>query len=135
MNNQDIRAKILEDIYARKMKGEEPLRGAGDYAKLLAIDKNLAKFNLQSLFETGLVRGKTFHGLGDTEELPVVWGITASGIKTVEGDSDRDERLVNYPVITVHDPTGPVQIAVGEKINQNQSISIKSVEQLSKYID
>ena len=73
LKDDEIRVKILQDIYARAKKGDDPLTNASDYASLLDIAPTLANFHLQYLVESGLVDGQVIpggkEGVLDAEEL------------------------------------------------------------------
>ena len=133
LNNQDIRAKILEDIYARELEGEEPLPHSSDYASLLRIDEAIANFNLDYLVKRGLVDAKTIGGIGELRKMPLVYGLTPFGIESVEGRSGRD-LAINYQIINVNAPVSG-QVAIGDQVSQTQSNSIDSFQEFFKYID
>ncbi len=67
LDNQDIRAKILQDLYTRKSKGEETSGNATYYAKLLGIDETSANFNLEYLISSYLVEGQSIPGVEQQE--------------------------------------------------------------------
>jgi len=124
LNDDEIRARILQDIYAKAKKGIDPLTNASDYASLLGIDQTLANFHLQYLVESGLVEGKVIPSLGTTKKTVLVWGLTHDGVQAVEGKGTTDSK---YNMIF----TGPIsrsQIGQGDQIRQqidNSSIDVR----------
>ncbi len=134
MENQDIRARILQDIYSRKEKGEEILTRADQYASLLGIPENKANFNLEYLLRAGLVKGEAIAGPNSTKKTAMVFDMTAHGMEAVEGRYGRD-LAINYNVMSFNAPVAGSQIAVGSQINQTHSVAINDFEELYRYVD
>ena len=134
VDNGDIRAKILENIYVRKQKGMEILTSPSQYADLLAISKDLASFNIQYLIDSGLLYGEHAGSLGTTRKELIVSDITRFGVDAVEGRSGQN-LAVNYKIININAPITQSQVAVGEKISQEQQINVCTLDDLEHYLD
>lgn len=133
VGNQDIRAKILQDLYYRKQNGMEILQHPQEYAKLLSISNELANFNIQYLAEAGLVQGMPIVSTGTTKKNWLVMDLTSYGIEAVEGRRGQD-LAVNFSIINVNAPVTESQIAAGQAIVQTQS-KMKTFEDIEQYID
>ncbi len=134
MNDQDIRAKMLQDLYTRTKKGEETNANAQYYASQLGIDETTANFNLQYLVESRLADGDVIASIGTTKKMVLVWSLTHLGIQAVEGGYRRNFDI-NFNIINVNAPVTQSQIAAGKEISQSQSVSINSFEELYRYVD
>lgn len=135
MENQNIRAKILQDIYTRVRDKKEVLSRPSDYASLLDIEENLATFNLRYLVEKKLVAGQVIYSPSSTTvQTVVVWNITDAGIDAVEGHS-RAGLAINFGIMNVNSTVNQSQQAAGSNIIQTQSVAINTVEELRRYID
>ncbi|MCJ7768375.1 hypothetical protein MUP79_08295 [Candidatus Bathyarchaeota archaeon] len=134
LSNQDIRAKVLQDLYNRKQKGMEILTRPEDYAKLLGTSYEVANFNIQYLIDAGLVRGRSLGSMGTTKKECFVNDLTSFGIEAVEGKGGQD-LAVNFSIINVNAPVTDSQIAIGEKINQTQSLGPKTIDNLVRFLE
>jgi len=134
MTDQDIRAKILQDIYSRKRAGMEIRTNPQQYAQFLNIPEELANFNIQYLIDAGLVRGKSSGSLGTTKRNSFLHDLTSFGVEAVEGRTGQD-LAVNYRIININAPVSQSQIAAGSAIEQTQSLSINTLQELERYLD
>lgn len=134
LGDQDIRAKVLEDLYKRKRQGLEILTRPEEYARVLNISVELANFNIEYLISAGLVRGNSSGGMGTTKKWSFINDLTAFGYEAVEGRRGKD-LAVNFSVINVNAPVTQSQIAAGSSISQTQSLHINTLEDLRKYLD
>lgn len=134
MSDQDIRAKILEDIYNRKRAGLEIRTTPEQYAKLLGITEAVANFNIQYLIDAGLVKGQSIGSLGTTKKFSFLHDLTSFGVESVEGLAGR-QLAVNYSIINISAPVTQSQIAAGTRIEQTQSVNISTVQDLERYLD
>lgn len=134
MTDQDIRARILQDIYSRKRAGMEIRTNPQQYAQFLNIPEELANFNIQYLIDAGLVRGKSSGSLGTTKRYSFLNDLTSFGIEAVEGRRGQD-LAVNYSIININAPVSQSQIAAGSAIEQTQSLSINTLRELERYLD
>jgi len=134
LGNQDIRAKILQDLYYRRQNGMEILQSPQEYAKLLGIPNDLANFNIQYLAEAGLVQGMPIVAVGTTKKHWLVMDLTSYGIEAVEGRRGQD-LAVNFSIINVNAPVTQSQIAAGQGILQTQSSEVKTFEDIERYVD
>jgi hypothetical protein len=134
VSNQDIRAKILEDIYRRKQQGLEVLITPAEYAKFLGIPEELANFNVQYLIDAHLVEGQSSGSMGTTKKLCFLHDLTSFGVEAVEGRAGR-ELAVNYSIINITAPVTQSQIAAGQAILQTQSSEMKTFEDIEHYVD
>ena len=134
MTDQDIRAKILQDIYSRKRAGMEIRTNPQQYAQFLNIPEELANFNIQYLIDAGLVRGKSSGSLGTTKRNSFLHDLTSFGVEAVEGRRGQD-LAVNYSIININAPVIQSQIAAGSAIEQTQSLSINTLQELERYLD
>lgn len=134
LSNQDIRAKILEDLYKRKRQGLEILTRPEEYARLLNIPVELAIFNIQYLISAGLVQGDSWGGMGTTKKWSFIDDLTAFGYEAMEGRRGQD-LSVNFSIINVNAPVTQSQIAAGSKIEQTQSLHINTLQDLQQYLD
>ncbi len=139
LSKDEIRIRILEEQYSKKMKGEELELNAQKVAALLGIDESVANFHLEYLVERGLLDGQVIPGPGTTKKLVLTWGLTSSGIEVVE-------RLPRKDVLTPSKPTarntiifqGPVigsNIGAGNEVIQSQSVSSISFQDLHSYVN
>lgn len=133
LSDQDIRAKILEDIYKRKRQGLEILTRPEEYARLLNIPVELAIFDIQYLISAGLVQGQSSGGMGITKKWSFISDLTAFGYEAVEGRRGQD-LSVNFSIINVNAPVTQSQIAAGSKIEQTQSLHINTLQELLAYL-
>jgi glycine/serine hydroxymethyltransferase len=134
ISNQDIRAKILQDLYYRKQNGMEILQDPQEYAKLLGISNELTNFNIQYLAEAGLVQGMPIVSTGTTKKHWLVMDLTSYGIEAVEGRRGQD-LAVNFSIINVNAPVTQSQIAAGQHILQTQSSEMKTFDDIEQYVD
>lgn len=115
MNDQDIRAKILLDLYTRTRDGEEVLSNPGDYASLLGIDEKFANFNMAYLVERNLAKGEILQTVGSTKKDALIWAITSFGIEAVEGKAGQD-LAINYNIIHIHGSVTNSQMQPAKKL-------------------
>jgi len=134
MTDQDIRARILQDIYSRKRAGMEIRTNPQQYAQFLNIPEELANFNIQYLIDAGLVRGKSSGSLGTTKRYSFLYDLTSFGVEAVEGRAGQD-LAVNYSIININAPVSQSQIAAGSVVEQTQSLSIDTLQELERYLD
>jgi hypothetical protein len=134
LSNQDIRAKILEELYNKKQLGAEILTKPSEYAKLLAISEELAEFNIEYLIDSNLVKGQSTGSIGTTKKWSHLLGLTSFGIEAVEGRA-RGNLAVNFNIINVNGPVSGGQIASGGIITQNQTTTVNSLKDLEDYLD
>jgi formate dehydrogenase assembly factor FdhD len=130
LTNQDIRAKILEDLYNRKQVGQTILSTVSEYAKLLNIPGDLANFNLQYLVNAGLISG---YSSGFGSNWVYITDITSFGIEAVEGGA-QENLAVNFSIININAPVTQSQVASGTAITQTQSINIATPAELEQYL-
>lgn len=119
MEEADVRAKILQELYTRKRGGQELLTSPMQYAKLLGISEEVANFNIQYLISKGLVDGQVIPVTGTTKKFVSVNDIGSAGIEAVEGHH-REDYAVNFNSITFNAPVSDSQIAGGDVGSQNQ---------------
>jgi hypothetical protein len=134
VNDQDIRARILQDLYARTRDGQEVLTSPREYATLLGIEEKLANFNMVYLVERNLAKGDILQSPNSTKRDAMIWGLTAFGVEAVEGRAGQN-LSVNFSIINVNAPVTSSQIASGHGITQTQSIQINSFSELYRYLD
>lgn len=113
----------------------EILTSPQQYAKLLDTPEELANFNMQYLIDRGLVRGKALGSLGTTKKDSFVHDLTSFGVEAVEGQAERQDLAVNFSIINVNAPVTASQIAIGGKINQTYLGSIRTFDDLHRYLD
>jgi len=106
LNNQDIRARILQDIYVRKQQG----------------------------LEAGLIKGQSIGEIGSTRKTSFVLDLTSFGFEAVEGRAGR-ELAVNFSIINITAPVTQSQIAAGTAIEQTQSLDINTLQDLERYLE
>jgi hypothetical protein len=133
MGNEDIRAKILEDIYNRKQKGLEIMTRPQEYADLLTIPVELAEFNIEYLIDRGLVHGQSTGSIGTTKKRSFVTDLTSYGVEAVEGLA-RQDLAVNFSIISIAGPVTQSQISVGSRITQTQ-MPVNTFQDLYSYLD
>jgi len=104
------------------------------YAQFLNIPEELANFNIQYLIDAGLVRGKSSGSLGTTKRYSFLHDLTSFGVEAVEGRRGQD-LAVNYSIININAPVIQSQIAAGSAIEQTQSLSINTLQELERYLD
>jgi hypothetical protein len=131
MSDQEIRAKILQDLYYKRRNGLEILMRTEDYAKLLGISDDLASFNIQYLAMAGLVDAGGVGSLGTTKKWWWIKDITSYGIEAVEG-TRRQGLAVNFNTININAPITQSNIAAGEKITQTQSLN--TFQDIERYV-
>ncbi|SRR6266568_3569306 len=134
VNDQDIRARILQDLYARTRDGQEVLTSPREYATLLGIEEKLANFNMVYLVERNLAKGDILQSPNSTKRDAMIWGLTAFGVEAVEGRAGQN-LSINFSIINVNAPVTSSQIASGHGITQTQSIQINSFSELYRYLD
>jgi hypothetical protein len=134
LENQDVRARILQDMYRRKEKGEEILTTPSEYASLLGISETEANFNLEYLLSSGLVKGQAIPSPNSTKKITRVFDMTAHGIEAVEGRYGSN-LAINYSSININGPVEGSQIAAGPQVNQSQSVAINEFGELYRYLD
>lgn len=134
MENPDIRAKILEDIYNRKQQGLEILTRPDKYAEFLGIPRDLANFNMQYLIEAGLVKGRLTSSMGTTKKDAFLFDLTNLGMDAVEGKNGQ-EFSINYKIININAPVNQPQISIGNNVQQKQTININTFEEFDRYLD
>lgn len=134
LSNQDIRAKILEDLYNRRQRGQEILTRPKDYAELLGVSIESAEFNIEYLISAGLVRGSSSGGFGTTKKWSFVSDLTSLGYEAVEGRRGQD-LAVNFSIINIGAPVTQSQIAAGAEIRQTQSPNVNTLQDLWNYLD
>jgi len=132
MSDQDIRARILQDLYYKRRNGLEILMRTEAYAKLLGITDDLASFNIQYLAMAGLVDAGGVGSLGTTKKWWWIKDITSYGIEAVEG-TRRQGLAVNFNTININAPITSSQIAAGEKITQTQSLN--TFQDIERYVE
>lgn len=120
MQDADIRARILEELYNRKRNGKELLISPEQYASLLGITPELASFNIQYLLDKGLVEGQAIGSIGTTKKIVMVTDISSLGVEVVEGQgSSRAGYAINFNTINI-DSAKDSQIAGGNVGVQNK---------------
>lgn len=134
LSNEDIRAKILQELYVRRQAGQEIPVQPHEYARLLGLPEDKVAFNIQYLIDVGLVKGGSSGSLGTTKRWYYVTDLTARGIDAVEGRS-RTGFAVNFNIINVNAPVSGGQIASGGVVTQNQAITVNSLKELEEYLD
>jgi len=134
LSNEDVRAKILQELYVRRQAGQEIPVQPHQYAALLGLPEDKVAFNIQYLIGVGLVKGGSSGSLGTTKRWYYVTDLTARGIDAVEGRS-RSGFAVNFNIINVNAPVSGGQIASGGSVVQNQTITVNSLKELEDYLD
>jgi hypothetical protein len=120
MDDQEIRARILESLYNLKRAGEELLTQPDQYAKLTGAPQEQVNFDMQYLIDKGLVKGQTPGSLGSTKKYVFITDITAAGVEAVEG-RNRERYAVKFNVININAPVTGSQIAGGDVQSQVQT--------------
>jgi hypothetical protein len=134
VNDQDTRARILQDLYTRTRDGQEVLTRPKEYATLLGIEEKLANFNMVYLVERNLAKGNILQSPDSTKKDAMIWGLTAFGVEAAEGKAGQN-LSVNFSIINVNAPVTSSQIASGNGITQTQSIQINSFSEFYRYLD
>jgi hypothetical protein len=132
MPNEDVRAKILQDLYYRRSHGMEILTRPADYSKLIGVTEDVIAFNIQYLAMAELVIARSIGSIGTTKKLWFILDISSRGIEAVEGKS-REGLAVNFNIININAPVSDSQIAAGENIAQEQSLN--TFQDIEHYIE
>lgn len=121
MQDADIRARILQELYNRKREGKELVTSPEQYAAILGITPELANFNIQYLISKGLVEGKALGTLGTTRKFVLMTDISALGIEAVEGQGhSREGYAINFSIINIGGSISNSQVAGGNVGSQNK---------------
>jgi hypothetical protein len=139
LSNDEIRIRILQDQYSKKMQGEELGLNADKVASLLSIDESVANFNLEYLVERRLLDGQIVPGPGTTKKMVLTWGLTSAGIEFVERLSRKGVVVPSKPTprntIIVQGSVIGSNIGAGNKVIQSQSVSSISFQDLHSYVN
>ena len=95
----NVRRKILQELYDRRIKRLEPPENPQAWAKVLGISEQSAITHLQDVVDSNMVEGDVLYMPESTfPQTVLVWRLTSKGIEAVEGEFRKKNERENVSI-------------------------------------